>query len=124
MHSNQTDAYRQVQKAALTDRELEAAVLMRGAAMLKRCQAHWDDADRGQHLEKALRYNQLLWSFFQTALANPENPLPQKIKEDILKLSGFIDKRIFEIIAYPAPEKINIIIDINTNIAEGLRSAA
>jgi flagellar biosynthesis activator protein FlaF len=124
MHSSQTDAYREVQKTALTDRQLEAAVLMKAAAMLKRCQTNWDASDRDQHLEKALRYNQLLWSFFQTALVSPENPLPQNIKEDILRLSLFIDQRIFEILSYPSSEKINIIIDINMNIAEGLRANA
>jgi flagellar protein FlaF len=108
----------------MTDRELEAAVLMKAAAMLKRCQANWEGADRNQNLEKALRYNQLLWSFFQVAVASPENPLPKNLKENILGLSVFIDKRIFEILAYPSPEKISIIIDINTNIAEGLRAMA
>jgi len=40
----------------------------------------------------------------------------------LLRLSGFIDKRIFEIQAHPAKEKLTIIIDINNNIAAGLRS--
>ena len=53
MHANQTDAYRQVQKYSMTDRELEAAGLMKAAAMLKRCQANWDAADRAQVLQKA-----------------------------------------------------------------------
>lgn len=75
-------------------------------------------------MEKALRFNQLLWSFFQAALVEPENPLPGNLKEDILRLSMFIDQRIFEIIAHPEPEKMTILIEINTNIAEGLREAA
>jgi flagellar biosynthesis activator protein FlaF len=124
MYSSQTDVYKEVQKTSLTDRQLEAAVLMKAAAMLKRCQTNWNAADRDQQLEKALRYNQLLWSFFQSALANPENPLPQRLKEDILRLSMFIDQRIFEVMSYPSPEKITIIIDINTNLAEGLRANA
>ena len=124
MHSNHAVAYREVQKTAMTDRQAEAAVLMKAAALLKRCQANWDAEDRAAQMEKALRYNQLLWSFFQAALVDPENPLPGNLKEDILRLSVFIDQRIFEILAYPAPEKLNIIIEINTNIAEGLRQAA
>jgi flagellar protein FlaF len=92
--------------------------------MLKRCQSNWDATDRDEQLEKALRYNQLLWSFFQSALANPDNPLPQRLKEDIFRLSMFIDQRIFEVMSYPSPEKISIIIDINTNLAEGLRANA
>jgi flagellar biosynthesis activator protein FlaF len=124
MHSSQTDVYKEVQKTSLSDRQLEAAVLMKAAAMLKRCQSNWDATDRDEQLEKALRYNQLLWSFFQSALANPDNPLPQRLKEDIFRLSMFIDQRIFEVMSYPSPEKISIIIDINTNLAEGLRANA
>ena len=124
MLSNQAAAYKGVQKSAMTDREAEAAVLMKAAALLKRCQANWDAEDRNEQLEKALQFNQLLWSFFQAALVDPENPLPEHLKRDILKLSVFIDQRIFEILAYPAPEKITVIIDINTNLAEGLRAAA
>ena len=124
MHSNQTAAYRGVQKSAMSDRHAEAAVLMKAAALLKQCQANWDAEGRKALMEKALRYNQLLWSFFQSALADPKNPLPESLKEDIFRLSLFIDRQIFEIIAYPAPEKMDIIIQINTNIAEGLRAAA
>lgn len=124
MHSNQTAAYREVQKTAMTGRQAEAAVLMKAAALLRHCQANWDAEDRNVHMEKALRFNQLLWSFFQAALVEPENPLPGNLKEDILRLSMFIDQRIFEIIAHPEPEKMTILIEINTNIAEGLREAA
>lgn len=53
----------------------------------------------------------------------PDNPLPQKLREDILNLSLFIDKRLFEVLAFPnAPERLTIVIDINFNIAAGLRT--
>ena len=54
-------------------------------------------------------------------MSKPENPLPEKLKVDLLRLSGFVDKRIFEMMAYPSPEKLTIIININQNIAAGLR---
>ena len=47
----------------------------------------------------------------------------QKLKENVLSLSAFIDKRIFEVMAFPSPEKLNIIININQNIAAGLRDS-
>ncbi len=47
--------------------------------------------------------------------------MPDHIKRDLLRLSGFIDKRIFEVMAFPEPEKLDIIIKINENIAAGLR---
>jgi len=42
---------------------------------------------------------------------------------DILRLAAFIDKRIFEVMAFRSPEKLNIIININQNIAAGLRGS-
>jgi len=42
----------------------------------------------------------------------------------LLSLSIFIDKRIFEAMSYPSPGKLDIIININKNIAAGLASSA
>jgi flagellar protein FlaF len=124
MHSTQAEIYSRAQVAALTDREAEAAVLMKAAAMMKHVQTHWLSSDRDQHLEKALRYNQRLWTYFQVALLDENNPLPQQIKENVLRLSAFVDRRVFEVLAYPASEKLDILININTNIAAGLKGTA
>jgi flagellar protein FlaF len=66
---------------------------------------------------------QLMGSTFQGELSKPDNPLPKKLREDILSLSAFIDKRTFDIMAYPRPEKLAIIININLNLAAGLRGS-
>ena len=126
MHASQaqTEIYSRSQKSALSDREAEATALMKAAAMMKHCQSQWSSADRPVHLEKALRFNQRLWTFFQVALTDPQNPLPDAIKENVLRLSVFIDKRIFEVMAFPSPEKLDVLININTNIAAGLKTAA
>ena len=68
-----------------------------------------------------MRYNQKIWSLLQSELEREENPLPQKLRVDILRLAAFIDKRIFEVMAFPNPDKLNIIININHNLAAGLR---
>ncbi|MBW2169111.1 MAG: flagellar biosynthesis regulator FlhF, partial [Deltaproteobacteria bacterium] len=57
----------------------------------------------------------------QGELAREDNPLPKRLRLDVLRLSAFIDRRIFETIAYPTPEKLMIVININNNIAAGLR---
>jgi len=124
MHARQADVYGKVQRTALSDREAEAAALMKAAALLKHCQSNWAASDREATLDKALKFNQRLWTFFQVALTDPANPLPRTIKENVLSLSLFIDKRIFEVMAYPAPEKLDILININTNIAAGLKGSA
>ena len=120
MQSAQIEAYSNVHKMTLTGRELEAEVLTKAAQKLTFCQNNWEASDREENLKAALRYNQQVWTVFQTELSSPENPLPKKLKEDLLALSAFIDKRIFDIMSFPAPEKLSAIININLNIAAGL----
>lgn len=122
MHSNPLQAYQAVEKKTLSGRETEARVLTQAALMLKECQRNWDAHDRKAKLDEALRFNQRIWSIFQAELVKEDNPLPHKLKIDLLQLSGFVDKRIFEVLARATPEKLAIIIDINHNIAAGLRN--
>lgn len=91
--------------------------------MLKECGDNWGADSLSERLNEAVKFNQLIWSIFQAELAKEDNPLPKRLREDILNLSIFMDKRMFDIIAYPAPEKLKILIDINLNLAAGLRSA-
>ncbi len=116
--------YEQQSKDFMSPRELEASVLSKAALKLKNCQDKWDSPEREKMLDEAIRYNQKVWSFFQSELSMPDNPLPKNMREDILNLSLFIDKRLFEVMAYPQdPAKLDIVININLNIAAGLRTA-
>ena len=123
MYATQTEAYRTVQKTTLSGRELEVSVLTKAAQMLQKVQNTWDSEDRNIRLDEAVRYNQKVWSIFQSELSNPDNPLPKQLREDILSLSLFIDKRIFEILSTPALEKLSVLININLNLAAGLRGS-
>lgn len=124
MRSGQAEAYSKAQYASLTDRELEAAVLMKAAALLRHAQAQWASAQRDRLLDEALRFNQRIWTFFQVSLADPENRLPDAIKAQVLTLSAYVDRRIFEVMAFPEPDKLSVLIAINTNLAAGLKGSA
>ena len=121
--AQQLNAYRNVQRTTESVREIEALVLTKAAVMLTEIQRNWDASDRDAKLDEALRNNQMIWSIFQGELLKPDNPLPKQLKQDILSLSSFIDKRTFEVMAMaqPAPEKLDIIINLNLNLAAGLR---
>ena len=123
MHSKQLQAYQSVEKVTLPAREMEANVLTRAALKLKNCQKDWDSQEREIKLDEALKFNQRVWSIFQAEVGNPTNPLPTKLKLDFLRLSAFVDKRIFEVMAQPTVEKLSILIAINENIAAGLRQS-
>ncbi|MGV7222906.1 MAG: flagellar biosynthesis regulator FlaF [Nitrospinales bacterium] len=122
MYNNAVNAYKSVEKVTVSGRETEARVLTQAALKLRICQKRWDDENRSELLDDALNYNQRIWTIFQGELGKIDNPLPDHIKRDLLRLSGFIDKRIFEVMAFPEPEKLDIIIKINENIAAGLRA--
>ncbi len=124
MYQNPANAYANMQKETLSGRELEASVLTRAGLMLKQVQENWSAPDRDEKLLEAIKFNQKVWSFFQAELSDPENPLPVKLREDVLNLSLFVDKRLFEVMANPDKEKLNIVIDIDFNIAAGLRTKA
>jgi flagellar protein FlaF len=121
--SNAVKAYQNVDQKTMSGRETEARVLTKGAQKLIDCQRNWDAIDRNARLDEALKYNQRIWSIFQVEVVKPDNPLPMEIKKNVIALSKFIDKRIFETMAFPSAEKLSIIIRINQNIAAGLRGS-
>lgn len=123
MSPHELETYRNIQKAGISNRELEASVLTQAALKLKECQKNWNAEDCSR-LDDALKFNQLVWSIFQAELVSEDNSLPTELRRDILSLSVFIDRRIFEIMAYPDPDKLNVIININLNLAAGLRGTS
>ena len=123
MQTQPLRAYEQVEKATQSGREIEAAVLTKAAIKLKECQDNWDAPDRDTKLDVALKFNQRIWSIFQSELSRENHELPKKLRLDILRLAAFIDRRIFETMASPSPEKLKIVIDINNNLAAGLRNS-
>jgi flagellar protein FlaF len=114
--------YENINKSTASGREIEAAVLSKAAQKLKECQSSWDSPNRVDRLDQAIRYNQRVWSILQAELDKQDNPLPRQIKINLLRLSTYIDQRCLDIMAYPEPQKLNVIININNNIAAGLRS--
>jgi flagellar protein FlaF len=123
VYNNAFKNYQDVEKTTTSGRETEARVLTQAAIKLQACQKNWRE-DNFEELDDALKYNQKIWSIFQGELVKKDNPLPTAVKRDLLKLAGFIDKRIFETMSFPSPEKLDIIIKINQNIAAGLRGTA
>ena len=123
MYSSPLQAYDTVNKTTMSGRDIEVAVLNQAALKLKECQENWDTDDRDERLNAALEFNQQIWSILQGEFVKADNPLPQQIRQNLLALSAYVDKRIFEIMAFPSPEKLTIVININRNIAAGLLEA-
>ncbi len=121
VYQNALAAYQSVERETISGRETEARVLTQAALKLQNCQENWHGENREATLEEALKYNQRIWSIFQSELSREDNPLPKQITLNLLRLSAFIDRRIIETFADPSPEKLTAVIKINRNIAAGLR---
>ena len=113
-------AYEETTKATASSRELEAAALFKAARMLDNSRQQWGTAEAPQILNEALRHNLRLWTLFQAELARPDHEMPVAMRVRLLRLCSFIDRRTFELLARPEPEKVQILININRHIASGL----
>lgn len=101
-------------------RELEGRILLKAARMFQDIQANWDTLERDT-LSEALKYNRQLWLlFYNAALENPEGDRPTDLRSNIINLANFIFKREMEILSNPQKDKLNILININKEVAAGL----
>jgi flagellar biosynthesis activator protein FlaF len=121
MDHNKLDLYKKVSKMNDSPRETEARVLTNGALKLRECMENWESDGRKSLLSEALHFNQKIWSIFQADLTSKECLLPRELRLNLLKLGAFVDKQIFAVMAYPSPDKLVPIIDVNLGLAAGLR---
>jgi len=122
MQEDKLSIYAQNQRTCNSPREVEAEALTLGANKLKFCIDNWTSDERPALLKEALRFNQQLWTIFQVSLGSKDNLLPKDLRLELLKISAFVDKQIFKIIAFPEPEKLTPLINVNLNLAKGLRN--
>ncbi|MBD3845941.1 flagellar biosynthesis regulator FlaF [Bosea sp. SSUT16] len=119
---NGFNAYAAAAKTAqsvVSPRELEASLLIKAATRL---QAVADDWQAREHdLDEALTYNRRLWTLLVSAVIAEDNPLPVGIKTNILGLANFIFNQTFKLAADPQPQGLGILVNINRDIAAGLR---
>jgi flagellar biosynthesis activator protein FlaF len=121
MSDNPLNVYKKIKRISETPRETEARVLTQGAIKLTRCLDAWEEKGRRRMLHDALTYNQKIWTLFQSELSNPENQQqPLEIRKNLLSLSVFIIKKIRSAMIDPTRAKLDTIININMNIAQGL----
>ena len=114
-HSNQ--AYQSSQKLGAGARQTEARALMEAARRLSEVKSDSEDLTA---YRAALRLNWRLWTIIQSDIASEENTLPSEIKANVMSLSIFIDKHTVGALAEPDISKLDVLIEINRNIASGL----
>src|ERR1700722_11371782 len=99
-------------------REVEAQTLLMAARKLVEVQTNWNGPDK--KMQAALLFNRRLWSIFMGAAESNDNPQPIEVRQNIVNIAVFVMQRTIEMQKNPSPEKLQSLIDINSNIAAGL----
>ena len=122
--ANPTDTYTKTAYKTSNPRELEAQLLMQAAAKLQAIKNE-TTPDLIEWLN-ALRYNRRLWLVFAELVMKPDNPLPREIRQNLTSLAIFVAKHTLSIETATElePERLGVLIDINCEIAAGLRAKA
>jgi flagellar protein FlaF len=113
-------AYSAVAKKTGNPRELEADLLLDAAARLQAVRDAWDS--KRSELDAALVNNRRLWSIFVTSATSADNPLPANLRQNVANLGLFVFKQTMMVLIDPKPDNLVSLININRELAAGLRS--
>ncbi|NWG24096.1 MAG: flagellar biosynthesis regulator FlaF [Pseudorhodoplanes sp.] len=113
-------AYGTVAQQTASPRELEVQLLLRAASRL---QAVHDDWEGGlDQLDHALLFNRKLWTIFLSSVTRVDNPLPVEIRQNVANLGLFVMNQTLTIMGEPRRERLPTLININRELAAGLRA--
>ena len=90
-----------------------------GDYILDQARRNPDDVELG---ERALKYNQLLWSIIQADVTEEDNALPEVLNANLMSLSISVDKQTSKSLNDANEELYDSLIDLN--ISEGLMEDA
>ena len=89
---------------------------------LEELQAVCDTWDSNKSdLDAALLFNRKLWTVFLSSVMSAESPLPQEIRQNVANLGTFIMSQTVALATNPRREVVASLININRELAAGLR---
>ena len=98
-------------------RQTEAWALIESARRLSVAQGNPQDKPS---ILAAARLNWRLWTLLQSSLVLPETKLPENLRLNLLSLANFVDRQTVGILSDPDPEKLEVLIRVNRELASGL----
>jgi flagellar protein FlaF len=90
---------------------------------LQRLRDDWETQTRND-LSTALLFNRRLWTVFVSSATREDSTLPVDLRQNIANLGIFIMKQTLALQASPVPQKLDVLININRQLAAGLRANA
>jgi flagellar protein FlaF len=115
------NAYAKVARSALSPREAEAAVLLKAAGRLQAFSGQ--DLANSTGLNEALVFNQKVWTILAGAVADPANPLPDEIRQNVTNIALYVFRTIIDAMIAPSAAKLEALISLNHHLAAGLQGS-
>jgi flagellar protein FlaF len=115
-------AYGSVANRVSSQRDLEADLLLKAASRLQAVQDGWEGTK--PQLDEALLFNRQLWTILIDSITSHDHPLPAEIRQNVANLGLFVLHRSIAVLAAPKPELLSALININRELAAGLRGRA
>lgn len=112
-------AYAKTQSLSLSQRELEARALLKAASKLQALKENWDPSISA--LDDPLSHNRKVWTIFLAAATEPDCPMPEDMRKNIVGLARFVINHCMRILFEPDVTKLDVLIEINQHVAAGLR---
>jgi len=111
------EAYQQIGKPFKSGTEIEAQAFIKAASLLE--EARGDMKNRSS-LQDAISFTRKLWTILQADVSSSQSSLKDALKADLLSLSLYVDKKTVEVCVKPSRSGLDVLIDINRNVARGL----
>ena len=115
-------AYAAVAKETANPRDLESLLLLKAAHKLQSVYDGWTDQPHG--LDDAVLYNRRLWMVFLDSVCDETSALPVQIRQNIANIGVFVMSETFSLMTNPQPQLLVPLININRELAAGLRGNA
>lgn len=119
---NATKAYGVVAQQTASPRDLEAQLLLKAASRLQAVHDHWEG--QRSNLDSALLFNRKLWTVFLTSATSKDNPLPAEVRQNVANIGIFVMNQTLAMMGNPQREQLPSLININRELAAGLRARA
>ena len=103
----------------VTNAEEEASIMLNHAVSLSRAASSGSDREKIQALDSNLK----LWVEIETTLKNAKNLLPQEIKDNLMKLSKFVERLTLSKGIHMSKSDYDTLVNINMQISECLVQA-
>jgi len=112
--------YREAGTYGQSQSEVEAGALVRTAARMNEAKKNFNN-DKNAFYE-ALTRNRKLWTILVSNINEPDNGMSHELRQNLANLAYFIFKQTIRLMAGNDINGVDVLIEINMNVAKGLTS--